>query len=183
MGRLSSDLVTALLRSTRSLQILFAVQHHSVQHLEDTSILSWVPLLVENPCSFMLWAAAIRCRTYCAGAETEPKHDIVRRGTALKYCGMFFDQGSSCSSIVPREAYPSQESSHTNPVDTTEPFFENNEHASRGAYSTEEQCLQAQVLYMMLTAGMFMGGREEFAVCQKWKAGIAADQKSGRDPP
>ena len=180
MGRLVIDLATALLRSKRSLQVLSAVQHRSVQHLEDTSIPSWVPRWAEDPWSFMLWAA-IRCRTYRAGAETEPKYDILKCGMALKVCGIFFDQAYSCSSIIPSEVYRSRESGHTNPVDIIERLFKNNERAIRGAYSTEEQWLQAQ--YMTLTAGMFMGGQEDFAVYQKWKAGIAADQTSGQDPP
>ena len=176
IGKLYTDLTTEMLRSARSLQVLSAVQHRSVKHLEHTDVPSWVPRWGEEPWSFML-GATIRCRTYRAGLGTEPEYDLVPDDTTLKVRGVLFDQVSSCRSIISGEAYRSRESGHTNPVDTIESLLNNNEKASREAYPTDEQWLQAQ--YMTLTAGMFMGSQEDFAKYQKLNV---AEQRSGQRP-
>ena len=176
LAKLYTDLTTKLLRSTRSLQVLSAVQHRSVETLEQADIPSWVPRWAEEPWSFMM-GATIRCRTYRAGLETEPEYDLVFDDVALKVRGILFDQVSDCCSIISATAYRSQESGHTNPVDTIERLLKDNEKATRERYPTNEQWLQAQ--YMTLTAGMFMGDQEDFARYQKWNA---AEQRSGQSP-
>ena len=176
IGKMYTNLTTELLRSTRSLQVLSAVQHRSEKDLEPTDIPSWVPRWAEEPWSFML-GATIRSRTYRAGLETEPEYDLVLEDIALKVRGILFDQVSSCRSIISGETYRSRDSGHTNPVDTIELLLKKAEKASREVYSTHEQWLQAQ--YMALTAGMFMGGQEDFARYQKWNA---AEQRSEPSP-
>ncbi len=176
IGKLYTDLTTELLRSTRSLQVLSAVQHRAVKDLEQTGFPSWVPRWAEEPWSFML-GATIRCQTYRAGLETEPEYDLVPDELALKVRGILFHQVSSCCSVISGEAYRSRESGHTNPVDSIERLLKTNEEASREAYPTNEQWLQAH--YMTLTAGMFMGSQEDYARYQKWNV---SEQRSGQNP-
>jgi hypothetical protein len=152
-------LAATILTSTHSLQLLSAVQHSTEAFVLRTDLPSWVPQWAEQPTSNMLWHT-VRDKTYRTGLETLPEYDLALDKNLLKVKGVLFDRVEDCGHTIASEDYNSQRDTSPSPSQMIAKLLKAGGARSAAIYSSEEAWIKAH--YMTLTAGMFMGGQDDF---------------------
>jgi hypothetical protein len=153
-------LAATILRSTHSLQLLSAVQHSTEACVLGTYLPSWVPQWAEKPLFNMLWHT-VRDKTYRTGLDTSAEYDLTVEQKLLKVNGVIYDHVADCGRTITNEDYNFQgDASRPSPAQTVAKLLESGGARSAAIYPSEEAWIGAH--FMTLTAGMFMGGQDDF---------------------